>query len=450
MIDAATNIRAAAPKTLAPGLSSVEGGRLHLAMHDGQLEAWDSDARFTFVLAGTQSGKTSWGPWWLWREIRQTADPSGGANDYIAVTASYDLFKLKMLPELRNVFEHTLRWGRYWSSDRILELADPATGKFWAGSSDGRMWGRIVLRSASSGGGLESLTGRAGWGDECGQDQFTIETWEALQRRLSLYRGRFLGTTTPYNLGWLKSEVYDRWTSGDTDFRVVQFPSYYNPLFDRAEYERARRTMPKHRFEMFYRGLLTKPAGLIYDCWDDDVHLVDDFEIPPAWPRYVGLDFGAVNTALLWIAEDQAKGVYYAYRESLEGGVTTREHVHRAARLAGLENVVLWLGGAPSEDQQRWDWQAEGISVIRPYVSDVEGGIARVYGLVKPKRLKVFRSLRGLRDEIGSYKRKLDAHGQPTEEIADKRTYHRLDALRYVSTALGGAALAKTGGNPWP
>jgi hypothetical protein len=421
---------------MADSLWGIEDGQLQLKFHPGQAKAWRSKARFTWVLAGTQSGKTSFGPWWLWKEIKERSVPEGGTNDFIAATASYDLFKLKMLPELRSVFEHVLQWGRYWSGDRIIELSDPATGEYWAKRADDQMWGRIVLRSAASGGGLESLTARGAWLDECGQDEFGVETWEAIQRRISLYQGRILGTTTPYNLGWMKTEVYDKWTGGDPIHNVIQFPSYFNPLFDRAEFERAKASMPLHRFLLFYCGEFAKPPGLIYDCFDEDIHVVRPFPIPASWPRYVGIDFGAVNTALLWIAHDMKRDIYFAYRESLEGGMSTHEHCERAKSYAQSENVAQWLGGAPSEEQQRMDWQNEQIPVTRPFISDVEAGIMRPYGLFKTKRLYVFETLRGLRDEVGTYKRKLDDHGQPTEEIADKRKFHRLDALRYVASGL--------------
>lgn len=423
-----------APGTTKPaGLWRVDDGRLTLSFHEGQARAWRSERRFTFILAGTQSGKTSWGPWWLWREIQRR-----GAGDYLAVTASYDLFKLKMLPELRSVFEHTLGVGRYWAGDRIIELVDPETGKFRAKRSDDEMWGRIILRSAAAGGGLESTTAQAAWLDECGQDEFTVETWEAVLRRLSLSRGRVLGSTTPYNLGWVKTEIYDPWVAGNPDIAVIQFPSYFNPLFSQEEYARAKASMPAWRFAMFYDGLFSRPAGLIYDCFDEAVHLVDPFPIPPEWPRYVGIDFGAVNTALVWIAEDAAKGRYFAYRESLTGGMSTDEHAAQALRDGEQENVVQWLGGAPSETQQRMDWNQAGVPVIQPYIADVEAGIDRPYALFKQKRLFVFRSLTGLRDELGTYRRKLDPSGQPTEEIQDKRRFHRLDALRYGASALIG------------
>lgn len=430
-----------------PPLYEVEDGSLIFNFHDGQLRAWDCRRRFVMVLAGTQGGKTSWGPWWLWREIQNTARP-GELNDYLAVSSSYDLFKLKMLPALREAIEHTLGIGRYWSGDRIIELADPATGKFLANRVDDPMWGRIILRSAAGGGGLESATGKAAWLDEAGQDEYSLEIWEAVLRRLSLSQGRVLVSTTVYNLGYLK-QMFDKWQAGNfPEGEFIQFASVSNPAFPREEYERARRTMPPHRFEMFYHGNFAQPAGLIFDCFEEAIHVVEDFPIPANWPRYVGIDFGAVNTALVWIAEDVERDRYVAYRESLEGGKSTDEHAAGALKLAQGENVVQWLGGSPSETQQRMDWNSAGVPVAQPYISDVEAGIDRPYALFKTKRLFVFRSCIGLRDELGTYKRKLDAQGQPLEEIENKRKFHRLDALRYNCSALRDVQIGFAP-NPW-
>jgi hypothetical protein len=202
------------------------------------------------------------------------------------------------------------------------------------------------------------------------------------------------------------------------------------------EFERARDTMPAWRFEMFYKGLFTRPAGLIYDSFDPDIHVIDG-EVPPVkWPRYVGLDFGAVNTALLWCAHSRESDHYVIYRESLSGGQSTREHAAKAKALASGYNMGGWWGGAASEDQQRMDWSAAGIPVRRPPVKDVEAGIDRVTRLLKERRLYVHRSCKGLIDEFGSYRRKLNENGQPTEDIEDKRSYHRLDALRYLASGL--------------
>jgi len=416
----------------------IEDDQARLSFHPGQSRAWHSDKRFVFVIAGTQGGKTTYGPWWLWREIKRN-----GPGDYLAVTASFDLFKLKMLPEMKSVFCDVLDIGRWWAGQRVIEIKNFETNKFEAKRSDDPMWGRIILRSAQSKGGLESATAKAAWLDECGQDEFTLENWEAVQRRLSLHQGRVLGTTTPYNLGWLKSEIYDPWADGEVDYiDVINFSSTLNPAFPQEEYDRIKARMQDWRFQMFYDGILTRPAGLIYNCFTDDL-LVDDFEVPASWPRALGVDFGGANTAILWAAENPDDGVWYLYDEWLGGGKTSEEYVGIAKDKIPDKSYCLAWGGSGSEGQSRRDWQSGGLDVMEPPVSDVEAGIDRGARLIKDDKLRVFRSLSGFRDEIGSYRRETDEAGEPTDKIANKRRFHRMDAYRYMA----GGIVEDTG--PW-
>lgn len=397
----------------------------HARMHPGQAKAWRSERRFVVVLAGTQGGKTSWGPLWLKREIDRR-----GPGDYLAVTASYDLFKLKMLPTLRETFEHVYGTGRYWAGDRVIELADPTIGRFRARRADDPMWGRIILRSAESGAGLESNTANGAWLDEAGQDGFTLATWEAVLRRLSLSQGRALLTTTIYNLGWLKTALYDR-RDRDPAIDVIQFDSIANPRFPRAEWERARRELPDWKFNMFYRGRYERPAGLIYDCFlDGPPHVCARFAIPDDWQRYLGLDFGGVNTAAVFFAEEPVSKKLYLYREYLAGGRSAKEH---AAALRQGEPMIPWAcGGAKSEGQWRREFRMAGLPIAEPDIKEVEVGINRVYGAFRRNEIVMFEDCTGVRDELRSYSRVLDANGDPTEAIEDKATYHRLDAMRYI------------------
>ncbi len=196
--------------------------------------------------------------------------------------------------------------------------------------------------------------------------------------------------------------------------------------------------MQDWRFDMFYRGQFAKPAGLIYACFTDDM-LVDPFSIPLEWPRMVGVDFGGANTATLWMAEDDSldPSVWYVYDETLEGGLTSREHAQKARDKAeGIKDLEA-VGGAKSESQERRDWADGGFWLDAPQINEVEPGIDKVAELMKTNRLRVFRTLKGLRDELGSYRRKLDrATGEPTDDIQDKRKFHRLDALRYASVGI--------------
>lgn len=391
--------------------------------HAGQDYAWNSDARFTFVFAGSQGGKTMFGPLWLWREIQRC-----GRGDYLAATSTYDLFKLKMLPAMRALFARHLGVAKYWAGAKVLELCDPKTLRFWASDQNEPMWGRIILRSAQSEGGLESATANAAWLDECGMDEFGLESWEAVQRRLSIRMGRVLGTTTLYNRGWLKSEVHARWAAGDPTYNVVQFASNINPAFPQEEFDRVTATMPKWKVNMFYKGEFDVPEGLIYSCFDSDTDTCDDFAIPADWPLWGGIDFGGVHMAAVLFAERPTDKHLFLIREYLTGGLTT------AAHASGLMTwgARRWWGGAASEDQWRREFGACGMPIVKPVIPEVEIGIDTVYEQMSEKHITVFKSCTRWLDEAGTYSRAIDAAGQVTEKIADKGTFHLMDATRYV------------------
>jgi len=433
-------VRLAPPGPGLPLASRDDDGALVVRFHAGQLAARASRKRRRIVLAGKQGGKTSSGPILLSEMIRATADPAGG-NDYIAGTATYDLFKLKMLPELRRWFERWLGWGRYWNGDRIIELCDPATGRFWATNAADDMWGRIILRSADSPTGWASSTARGGWLDEAGLRQYTQEVLDEAEARVSVARGPLLLTTTIYDLGALKTTYYNPWIAAERqhpDIDIIQFDSTENPEFSAEEFDRLRSLMPVWKFNQRYRGIYERPAGLIYDCLDETLHVIPRFTIPPRWPRFLGLDFGGVNTAAIWLAEEPGTGLLIAYREYHAGERTAAEHCYHI--LDGEPGVPFCVGGSKSEGQWRREFRKGGtvrgatvaLPINPPDVSSVEIQIQRVYGTIKRGGLRVFSDLAGLLGDLRDYHRAVDADGEPTEAIVDESRYHHHAAFRYI------------------
>lgn len=399
-------------------LYQIEGETLKVNLHKGQRQTYDSERRFVFMLAGAQGGKTEFGPIWMYREMQLR-----GAGDYLVVSTSYPIQQKKVVPAYVAFFKTVLGIAEYIKSDRILLVTD----------RDGTEY-TIFFGSADRPDSLESATAKAAHLDEVGQDSFRLSSWEAILRRLSIHQGRVLGTSTLYNLGWLKHQVYDRWEAGDTDYDVIQFDSIENPAFPLEEYQRAKDTLPSWKFDLFYRGRYARPAGMIYNAFDEDVHKVKPFDIPVEWPRHVGIDPGGVNTATIWLAEDVDRSAYYVYRSTLSGGKSTKEHCETVLKHAETERVLSWCGGSRSEEQFRRDWTREGVNVRECPVIDVESGIDRVISLFKQGRLFIIdnESNRQLLDEIGSYSRILDDRQEPTEKIKDKEKYHILDSLRYI------------------
>lgn len=429
----------------------TKSGKLQLHLHFGQTKTWDSKRRIILMSAGAQGGKTALGGWWIWREICQQ-----GSGDYLAITTSFDLFQMKMLPEMLKIFEEVLGIGRYWAGTRTIEIRNPETNQFMAERSSDQMWARVILRSAISLSGLEAATAKAAWLDEAGQDEFTIEAWRAIRRRLALYRGRILITTTLYNLGWLKQQVLDVAEKGGNiaefnigkgqvrtvdnekaNIGVIQFDSIINPKFPYEEYKEAEETLPKDLFLMFYRGRVAMLRDLIYDCFDTSRHLCKRFDIPLTWPRYLGLDFGGVHMAGVFFAEDPNTHILYCYREYLEGRMTTEEHV--MALKKDEPRFALVIGGSGSEQQWRDEFGDKGLYVRCPKISDVSVGISKVYKEIKKDGIIYFDDLDGIIDQKGRYRRVRDKRtGEIIDEIENKRIFHFLDAERYIISEIRG------------
>ena len=393
--------------------------------HEGQRRVLASRKRFILMLCGTQAGKTVMGPWWLLREIAMK-----GRGDYLVATPTYPLMQKKVLPEFLGLFQRRMQLGEYRKADKIFELNSRGQEILFGDISD-KETTQVFFGHAQDPDSLESATAKAAWLDEPGQKKFRLGSWEAIQRRLSIYEGRVLLTTTPYTLGWLKNELHDK-ADTNNDIDLIQFASTMNPMFPQAEFERMEGIMPRWKFNMMYRGIFERPAGMIYDCFTQE-HKVPRFDIPASWSRYLGLDFGGANTAGVFLAKHPETGVFYAYREYHAGSRTAREH---AQKLLSDGRAITAFGGAGSEDNWRREFTAAGLRVHQPPVKEVEVGIDRTYELFKTNKLYVFDDLTGLIDELESYSRVLDENQEPTEVIEDKAKYHRLDALRYICSHL--------------
>lgn len=230
----------------------------------------------------------------------------------------------------------------------------------------------------------------------------------------------------------MKQQIYDPWKRGENaDIDVIQFKSIENPSFPHDEYYRAKRTMPPWRFKMFYEGQYDKPAGMIYDSFDFVTQVVPAFNIPHGWPLYVGIDFGGVNMAGLFVAQNPDTKAFYHFHEYLAGGRSILQHAEEFKKIVG-DRPFFWVGGAAPEDQWRLEFREAGIPVMPPPIKDVEVGIQRVYGYHKRNQIFVFGTLTRYLDQKGSYARELDDSNQPTDEIEDKNAFHLMDAERVL------------------
>ncbi len=378
--------------------------KIQVHLHKGQARAYDSKARFVGVISGIGAGKTYFGKVWLAREITQ--NPQG---DFLVVSPSYPMLQRIILPQTKDFLDKVFQ-GEYKISERTYYL--PQGNRVFFGSADKPL-------------SLEGVHVSGVWMDEAGQ--MKREAWDVALRRTSLKKGRVLLTTTPYNLNWLKTDFFDRWERGDSDYDVIQFPSTLNPAFPKDEFERAKNTLPEWKFEMFYMGRFAQPEGLIYKDFDAD-NLVDAFPIPDGWRKIAGLDWGYNNpTAVLWMAIDN-DGNIFIYKEYYKSGKLPSE-----VALDIQEEAVEKIYCDPSNPAGIEILKRDGLPAI-PADNKVKEGIAKVIELIKSKRLKVFKGLVNFMDEIGSYTW-VEKLGKFTDEPL-KEYDHLMDAMRYAIYSL--------------
>jgi hypothetical protein len=367
-----------------------------------------------------------------------------GPGDYLVVAPTYKLLARKALPEFLRLFEKFLGLGRYNKTDHEFRVSPEGEIKLWGERQDEPT--RVFFGYADDPESLEAATAKAAWLDEAGQRKFKLGSWQAILRRLSIHEGRVLITTTPYDFGWLKQKIYDPWEAGDESIEFVTFESRDNPVFPISEWERARRDLPGWKFDLMYRGIFTRPAGVIYDNFDTSKEGPDvctPFAINPTWERAIGLDFGGINTAALFYAQNPDTKKWYLYREypSAMGkmrGSTKRLTIkqHAAAILKGEPHPRYCAGGSKSEDQWRDEYAEAGLGIDGPEITDVEVGIDRVYAFHAKKDIIVFENCEGYLEEKATYRRKLNAMDEPTTDIEDKNSFHFMDAERYIMSSL--------------
>lgn len=205
-------------------------------------------------------------------------------------------------------------------------------------------------------------------------------------------------------------------------------------------------------------GAWAAAEGLIYEGWDDSIHLLDPFRIPREWPRWISVDFGFTNPFVMqWWAEDP-DGRLILYREIYHSKRLVEDHARQARK------AMVWPNGKWREPKPRaviCDHDAEDRATLEKHlglkttaaIKKVSPGIQAVTSRLKPAgdgRPRVF-IMRGAlleRDPVleeakkpASTEEELPGYvwavkpGGTAPEAPLKENDHGCDAMRYVVAA---------------
>ncbi len=396
-------------------VATLEPIRIELLLGQARLLD-DLSSSVLAAIAGTGGGKTALGYWWVHSRMERypgntwgIAEPTFGLLEKVIITSSD--------PNRPSLEQYLAGAGHHpkWLNKQQLIL--------------GTDWGQIYLGSADNPDSMQGAALKGYWLDEPGL--MRLAAYQTAMQRVSMMQGQILLTTTPYNLGWLKTEVADQ--SGTKGIHVESWRSIDRPGFPVQAYEEMKRKLPPWRFAMLYDARFEHPAGLIYGAFNESTCLIDRFEIPKTWLIYAGHDFGASNPAAVFYAQDPTTGLLWAFHEYLPGpGKSVYEHVQEFKKITQGYSVIARVGGSHQEEEVRQAYTAQGWHIQEPNNNDVETQILSVIGVHQLNKLKVFRDMRNYLDEKRTYSRKIGPDSFPTDEIEDKAKSHLMDAERYI------------------
>lgn len=187
--------------------------------------------------------------------------------------------------------------------------------------------------------------------------EYQFQTFKGCLRGVSGYPKRMYLTCNPGGVGhaWVKRLFIDRLYHGDEradDYEFIQAKVTDNPvLMERdPEYIHMLESLPYELREAWLNGSWDVFAGQYFSEWDRDVHVVEPFEVPAWWRRYVTMDYGLDMLAAYLIAVDE-HDMAYAIREVYQGrdlgegaeGLIVSEAAQAVLDMVGEDKITAYL-----------------------------------------------------------------------------------------------------------
>lgn len=254
--------------------------------------------------------------------------------------------------------------------------------------------------------------------------------------------GDIFGTMTPLKgLTWVYNTIYLNETE-DKEVWCETMEWADNPFLSKKEIENMTKSMSADEIETRRYGKFMQNGGMVYSEFDENLHVVDPFEIPKEWQDNISIDPGLHNPLSAHFYAVDFDGNVYVIAEHYEAGQTVLHHSNKIKQiakrlgwktdsrgylhalidsaanqrtLASEKNVVelFYENGILADCKVNKDLFS-GISVVKSYLKTADG----------KSRLFIFKNCVNLIREIKNY-------WWGDGDVPMKKDDHALDELRY-------------------
>ena len=410
------------------------GEKVHLK----QLEFHKCTKRNRWVFGGNRSGKTECGAVetvWIARGIHPYRENRKNAIGWV-VSVSYEVQRevaqSKILQYLR----------REWIEDVIMHTGNK-------GNPNSGVIDTILVRNVF--GGISKICFKSA---DQGRDKFQgasldfvwfdeeppYDVYEECKMRVLDKKGDVYGTMTPLKgLTWVHDVIYLN-KYADPEVWYTQMEWADNPFLDSDEVASFTASMSNEALESRRYGKFKANSGLVYPEFDEDIHVIDSFDIPFSWQDKISIDPGLKNPLSAHFYCVDFDNNIYVVAEHYESGLTVKKHAERIkeiadrlnwhrdsdGRIAALIDSAAGQKTLASEKTVSELFYEFGIAV-NPHVNkEVFAGISRVRDMFseRPPRIFIFRDCVNMIREIKTYR-------WGTDDVPKKVDDHAMDELRY-------------------
>lgn len=250
--------------------------------------------------------------------------------------------------------------------------------------------GTVYMRTGTDPDSVVGITNVRGiWGDEAGL--YSLYFWENIQGRAAFMNAPICLTTSPYSLNWLYKEFILPHSRGklDDSVNLVQAASIENPYFNKAYYERKKKTMEPTRFNMLFGGQWGRMEGLVYKIFDEDANQMDEEPFPEGTRFFGNIDWGYTHPMHIGLRGITKDGEHWKFSEFHKSGQSPSNIIAYCKSIMQIWPIECFFCG-PDQPGMIEELNKAGIPAIAAN-NDVKVGIGKHYELVKTRRFKMFK-----------------------------------------------------------
>ena len=267
-------------------------------------------------------------------------------------------------------------------------------------------------------------------------------------------KGDIFGTMTPLKgLTWVYNEIYlNEGKSNEVWCEHMQWED--NPFLDKNEIENLSSSMSKDELEARKYGRFINSSGLVYSEFDENLHVIEPFDVPKEWYDNISIDPGLNNPlSAHWYAQD-FDGNIYVIAEHFEAKKDVAYHAQKIKEICdklswpkrnnGMVEALIDSAASQrtlaSEKSVVELFYDNGILVSTKVNKNMFSGISAVKNYLKSvdgkTKIFIFKNCVNMISEFKSY-----WWGDGDNPI--KKDDHALDELRYYIMSKQGELTAK-------